>query len=170
LVEKAYPYCCQQLNTRNMGRITLFTSDDLNSIAIKKALDTRKLPYVEISLDQNPKKTAELYALTGTLSLPKLFFNTRNAVASNDGGIDGILQVLRLSWDFSRKYKSPFAQFRAEIEPMLNPSKELFMLPVDCTGLENLSFEQYEDKVKPSKIMLFDTVNQLLYRDVVETL
>jgi hypothetical protein len=112
-----------EFSTLTMGRITLFTADDLNSTAAKLALDARDLPYLEINFQQYPQKKKDLMNLAGTLAVPQAFFNTR---------LVGDLTALQLElkgWDTSTKYKSARARFEKEILHFPDPINFNLALP-----------------------------------------
>jgi glutaredoxin len=98
-----------------MGRITVYSADDLNSSAAKLALKARKLPFLEINLERYPQKSSDLMALSGTLAVPQVFFNTRLV-----GDLKSVLQELA-TWDSSTKYKTPKERYEKEIERFPDP-------------------------------------------------
>lgn len=106
-----------------MGRITIFTSDDLHSAQAKLALDSRDLPYLEINLQRYPQKKKDLMTLAGTLAVPQIFFNTRLV-----GDLKSLMQELK-GWDNSAKYKTPRQRFEREILKFPDPINHNLSIP-----------------------------------------
>jgi glutaredoxin len=106
-----------------MGRITVFTSNDINSQAAKQALDKRELPYVEINLLKHPQKAKDLESLSGTQAVPQIYFNTRRI-----GGLAALLAELQ-TWDLSMKYKSPSERHKYEILKFPDPINPNLSIP-----------------------------------------
>ncbi|GKY90723.1 hypothetical protein MPSEU_000045700 [Mayamaea pseudoterrestris] len=106
-----------------MGRITLYSADNLHSEQAKKALETRNLPYLEINLQRYPQKKKDLVTLAGTLAVPQAFFNTRLV-----GDLKSLMQELK-GWDTSTKYKSPRARYDREIAKFPDPMSQNFLKP-----------------------------------------
>ena len=102
-----------------MGRITVFTGNDVNSLSVLKALKQRQLPYSEISVDANPSRSEDARSLSGKSSLPRVFFNTRPV-----GGVNDTMKEL-LQWDYSSAYQSPLEKFQAEVAPLADPINPL---------------------------------------------
>eukprot|EP00523_Entomoneis_sp_CCMP467_P011542 CAMPEP_0168718630 /NCGR_PEP_ID=MMETSP0724-20121128/620_1 /TAXON_ID=265536 /ORGANISM="Amphiprora sp., Strain CCMP467" /LENGTH=561 /DNA_ID=CAMNT_0008765155 /DNA_START=95 /DNA_END=1780 /DNA_ORIENTATION=+ len=95
-----------------MGRIIVFTSHDLNSQQLLKALQKRNLPYDEISLTDRPSRTADLESLVGAAIVPQLFIHTRHV-----GGLERGLKELK-RWDHSARFDTPLAKYEAEVLPL----------------------------------------------------
>jgi hypothetical protein len=129
-----------------MGRITLFTADDLNSTAAKLALDVRNLPYLEINVQRYPQKKKDLMTLAGTLAVPQAFFNTRLV-----GGLSVLQQELK-GWDASTKYKSPRARFEKEIQRFPDPINSNLALP----DSEPVGFKELPVRMPASVVALPD--------------
>ena len=106
-----------------MGRITIYTADDLHSAQAKLALESRNLPFLEINLQRFPQKKKDLMTLAGTLAVPQVFFNTRLV-----GDLKSLMQELK-GWDTSTKYKSPRARWEREIQRFPDPINQNLTLP-----------------------------------------
>lgn len=143
-----------------MGKIIVFTSNDINSKIASRALDSRKLPFTEISLSEYPSKISELKALTGSYALPKVFFNTRPV-----GGVDQILHEFR-KWDFSRSYKTPLEKYRAEISPFPDSTKSAFSVP---NKSERKIETEYKLFFQDTSIELYDGIS-ITYSEMMEEL
>eukprot|EP00529_Nitzschia_sp_RCC80_P010688 CAMPEP_0113514744 /NCGR_PEP_ID=MMETSP0014_2-20120614/40573_1 /TAXON_ID=2857 /ORGANISM="Nitzschia sp." /LENGTH=625 /DNA_ID=CAMNT_0000411263 /DNA_START=212 /DNA_END=2085 /DNA_ORIENTATION=- /assembly_acc=CAM_ASM_000159 len=78
-----------------MGRITIFTVDDdcPHCWRAKKALNDRKIPFVEISITQHPSKRLDMLSLSNSLLVPQAFLNSTHL-----GGADGTIKLLK-SWE-----------------------------------------------------------------------
>jgi len=72
-----------------MGRITVFTGDDVHSKIIQNELERLSLPYTEISLVAFPSRRNDLKAMISKVSAPQVFFNTRHV-----GGVAATLAAL----------------------------------------------------------------------------
>ncbi len=128
-----------------MGRITVFTAEDVHSEIVKNELKRMSLPYTEISVIDFPLRRSDLKALTNKTSIPQIFFNTRHV-----GGVSATLEALQrwkkpsnISTSTSTKNSlsnngtsffsatsAPFQLYQAEIESMPDPtSKKLEPTP-----------------------------------------
>lgn len=106
-----------------MGRITIFTSGDLNSKRVINALEGRKLPYSLIDLEQHPERLHDLMALAHSTAVPQVFFNTRHI-----GGVKQTMEEL-VGWDFSATYKSARERYNEQIGNAPDPSNPKLALP-----------------------------------------
>lgn len=98
-----------------MGRITVFTSQDICSKQVKKALESRGLPYEEICLSERPSRINDLRALELGPMVPQVFFNNRAV-----GGLEKCLKELK-RWDKSSRFDTPLKKYEAEIASVDNP-------------------------------------------------
>lgn len=113
-----------------MGRIIVFTAEDLNSKQLLKALEKRKLPYDEISLSDRPSRAADLKLLTGSPAVPFLFINTRAV-----GGLDRALKELK-RWDKSARFESPLHRYQEEVVPAEDPAEQDGRLSTSSAGFK----------------------------------
>jgi len=72
-----------------MGRITIFTAEDVHSKIIQNELERLSLPYTEISLIDFPSCRNDLKAMICKTSVPQVFSNTRHV-----GGVTATLEAL----------------------------------------------------------------------------
>jgi len=115
-----------------MGRITVFTAEDIHSEIVKNELKRLSLPYTEISVIDFPLRRSDLKALANKTSIPQIFFNTRHV-----GGVSETLKALRRWKKPSNSIKNsltnkgtsssaatptPFQLYQAEIESMPDPT------------------------------------------------
>lgn len=167
------------VESTTMGRITVFTSDDLNSKVVLNELEKRRLPFTEISLVEHPSKRLDLKALTGTMSVPKVFFNTRSVA-----GVEAILKELR-RWDSSSQFKNALEKYKATIgneQDPLNPQltlpdsepvrKKVHLFPEIVASIELLdgtktTFHDITEKLKNSLPITDSRVNGTYFRNVV---
>lgn len=106
-----------------MGRISIFSGDDLHSKRVIAALKARNLPFTEISVIKHPNKVEEIHALSSRRSVPQVFFNTRFV-----GGADETIEELQ-HWDKPNgKYASPLDRFQREIGSLHEPTHKAFIL------------------------------------------
>mmetsp|Transcript_20667 Transcript_20667/g.26667 ORF Transcript_20667/g.26667 Transcript_20667/m.26667 type:complete len:538 (+) Transcript_20667:48-1661(+) len=101
-----------------MGRIIVFTSEDLNSKQLLKALESRKLPYDEVSLSDRPSRITDLASLVNCSGVPQMFINTRAV-----GGLNRSLKELK-RWDNSSRFESPLQRYEEEVAPAEDPSEQ----------------------------------------------
>jgi glutaredoxin len=130
-----------------MGRITLYTADDLHSTQAKLALEERQLPYLEINVQRFPQKKKDLMTLAGTLAVPQAFFNTRLV-----GDLKSLMQELK-GWDTSTKYKSPKARYEREIAKFPDPMSQNFMVP---TIVDPIPAKELPVRMPASPVLLPD--------------
>jgi len=88
------------LYPNTMGRITIFTSDDIHSKFLKKEFDRNYIPYTEISVARFPRTLYDLLGLAHTTAVPQVFFNERCV-----GGVTETLRELRI-WRDNSRYRS----------------------------------------------------------------
>mmetsp|Transcript_63398 Transcript_63398/g.95699 ORF Transcript_63398/g.95699 Transcript_63398/m.95699 type:complete len:718 (-) Transcript_63398:58-2211(-) len=108
-----------------MGKIVCFTGADISSKLVKLALESRDIPYIEVSIKQYPSKYAALKALTFSESLPQVFFNTRLI-----GGVEETTRQLE-SWDNDKKYKTAKAKYEGQIARAGEPKSIMSLVPTD---------------------------------------
>lgn len=106
-----------------MGRITVFSANDLNSFKITKGLERRTLPFSLIDVTLNPETINGLRSLTSSRSVPQVFFNTRYV-----GGLKETLDELAL-WDDTSLYTSPRERFDKQIAVAPDPSNPKLAVP-----------------------------------------
>lgn len=106
-----------------MGRITIFTGNDVNSKMALRELERRELPYTEISLAAYPDRFRDAQAAADVSSVPQVFLNTRYV-----GGVNSLKKELR-RWDRSSRYATPLEKYEAEIAIGFDPSNERLALP-----------------------------------------
>jgi len=111
-----------------MGRIVVFTSEDLNSKQLLRALDSRKLPYNEISLTDRPSRISDLQALVDCPAVPQMFINTRAV-----GGLNMSLKELK-RWDQSARFDSPLHKYESEVAPADDPAEQEPRLAPNLAG------------------------------------
>lgn len=145
-----------------MGRITIFTGNDVNSKHAVRELERRKLPFEEISLSAYPDRLPDVVALGDIPSVPQVFFNTRYV-----GGVDNTKKELR-RWDRSGRYDTPLAKYQAEIQTGFDPSNERLALPNDSSEAKVISHASLS-VLSPTNIPLPDGTMTSL-RDITEKL
>ena len=106
-----------------MGRITVFSGNDVNSKLVLRELQRRKLPFTEISVESFPDRIADVQAMCEVPSVPQVFFNTRLV-----GGVDDIKKELR-RWDRSSRYETPLEKYEGEIASGFDPTNKRLALP-----------------------------------------
>lgn len=108
-----------------MGRITLFTLDACpHGARVKHALESRQLPYTEISLSKYPERRIDMFHLSDRFSVPQIFFNTRHV-----GGVHETLKLLK-EWDDSTEtFASPLVRYEHEIGKHPDPSSPKLAIP-----------------------------------------
>lgn len=108
-----------------MGRVTIFAADRCpHSAKTKAALEARSIPYTVISVTQYPEKRADMLSLSGRMSTPQVFFNTRHI-----GGTDETIALLD-EWDTDKKRApSALARYKDEIARFPEPSNSRFDIP-----------------------------------------
>lgn len=118
-----------------MGRITLFTADHCTfSLRVKHELETRGLPYEEISLTRHPDRREDLFGLSRSYTTPQAFFNTRHI-----GGYDTTLQELK-SWDKDKQFKNALEKYKSQIAKYPSPSNpKLALVDENATTSVDLS-------------------------------
>lgn len=94
-----------------MGRITIFTSEDVISQRLKAEFKKHRLPITEISLVQYPSRQKDVQLLSSSFSVPQVFFNTRHV-----GGLEETLKELRRWRD---ECKSENITMRAKYNDMI---------------------------------------------------
>ena len=136
------------INRTTMGRITVFTSLDLNSRRVKQALEKRELPFLEICLDHHPARVSDLQSLSeGNVSVPQTFLNAQWL-----GGVKETLHELRL-WDKDERYACALEKYEIEIasRPTVPEDEDprLASPPIP----ENAAVEDKEDPAVPSIVL-----------------
>eukprot|EP00591_Stephanopyxis_turris_P004432 CAMPEP_0195522288 /NCGR_PEP_ID=MMETSP0794_2-20130614/20286_1 /TAXON_ID=515487 /ORGANISM="Stephanopyxis turris, Strain CCMP 815" /LENGTH=521 /DNA_ID=CAMNT_0040652007 /DNA_START=64 /DNA_END=1629 /DNA_ORIENTATION=+ len=107
-----------------MGRITIFALTDCpHCKRAKAALNSRDIPYTEISLSSHPDKRNDMLSLSDRLTVPQIFFNDEHI-----GGADETL-VLLAKWDDEKKYPSPLKRYQEEIESVTGPKDPRLSVP-----------------------------------------
>jgi glutaredoxin len=122
-----------------MGRIKIFTTDGCSHCTrTKVAFEHRGMPYTEISLIKYPHKIEDMRRLSGCMSTPQVFFNTRYI-----GGTDDTLKILE-EWD-AEKENGALERFKEEVENLPDPDKPCFNIPQDPRALLELIPSLRED-------------------------
>ena len=106
-----------------MGKITVFSSGDLNSKRVIKALTIREIPFTEVSLLKFPSKRTTVKSVAFGDALPQVFFNTRHV-----GGVTETLEELQC-WDEENKYATPRDAYEARIAQAGDPKHITALLP-----------------------------------------
>ncbi|KAL7562724.1 hypothetical protein ACA910_013226 [Epithemia clementina (nom. ined.)] len=106
-----------------MGRVTIFVANDVNSMKVKMAFERRRIPFVEINVEDHPSALLSLKAVSHTFLVPKVFFNTRFI-----GGIEATLKELK-RWDNDKSYQNAFAAYQAEIADLADPQSKHLRIP-----------------------------------------
>lgn len=89
-----------------MGRITVFTGEDLLSLKARAMLEARQLPFVEINVVEYPSAAKHLRL---NPSVPQVFFNDRCV-----GGVAELEEELQ-RWRADTRYSSERQKYQAEI-------------------------------------------------------
>eukprot|EP00339_Tiarina_fusa_P005462 CAMPEP_0117066010 /NCGR_PEP_ID=MMETSP0472-20121206/46180_1 /TAXON_ID=693140 ORGANISM="Tiarina fusus, Strain LIS" /NCGR_SAMPLE_ID=MMETSP0472 /ASSEMBLY_ACC=CAM_ASM_000603 /LENGTH=504 /DNA_ID=CAMNT_0004786931 /DNA_START=74 /DNA_END=1584 /DNA_ORIENTATION=+ len=117
-----------------MGRITVFTGDDLHSERVKQALLKRVVPFTEISIARFPSRRDAVRSLSKSESLPQVFFNSRHV-----GGAAETLEELA-GWDKDPKHSCALDKYEAEILPTADPTVICALDPGEYAPFENRKF------------------------------
>lgn len=100
-----------------MGRITVFTINSCRHCKrVKAALNTRDIPFVEISLTTHPEKRSDMQALSEKLTVPQIFFNEESI-----GGADETISILEKWDDEIMKQGSSSSSTDTELTSATNP-------------------------------------------------
>lgn len=103
-----------------MGRITVFTVDDCqHCVRAKLALESRNLPYTEISISSHPSKRSDMLSMANELTVPQVFFNNDHI-----GGADQLLAELS-TWDAD----TCAARYDADIGSKADPDDARLAVP-----------------------------------------
>lgn len=143
-----------------MGRITVFTGNDVNSKLVLAELERRRLPYAEIAVDES--RLRDVQALCEVPSVPQVFFNTRHV-----GGVDAVRRELRHLWDKTSRYRTPLEKYTAEIAGNFDPTNERFALQEKTP--KTISSHAALSVLSPTSIALPDGTTTS-YRDITEKL
>lgn len=136
-----------------MGRITVFTDDDILSCRVNRVLDAMGLPYHEINLVNHPKYQKDLETLSMSSSVPQVFFNTRHI-----GGYKNLLKELQ-KWnkEADGDKKKVLERFENQVGKMPDPKGIPKVTASDIEDLQdrkNLESAQLDTLLKLQQKML----------------
>ena len=109
-----------------MGRITMFTAEGCpHSTRVRVALRQARIPtWTEINISAHPSKRTDMVQLSGRISTPQVFFNTRYV-----GGADETVALLE-KWECDKtRARSALERFRKEIDAFPDPQNPKFSVP-----------------------------------------
>ncbi|CAB9521795.1 Glutaredoxin 3 [Seminavis robusta] len=124
-----------------MGRIIIFTIDSCSFChRVKKELQHRCLPFVEIPVDCFPERKVDMFELSGKMTVPQIFMNTRWI-----GGCDELIKLLD-TWDSEGDY---WQRYLEEVARQPDPVDYRLSHPMTPLGLTEL-FQSSDHHRDPS--------------------